>query len=123
MHRILIVDDETMIADTLQLIFAQHGFEARAEYSAECALKCARTFSPNLLLCDINMPGRSGLDLMDDFSREMPQCRVLVLTGQHSNVGRVHERSLRHRHPVHVLTKPCPPAEIVREAGQMLAAI
>jgi CheY-like chemotaxis protein len=122
MHRVLIVDDESTIADTLRLIFSHHGFHAMAAYSADCALKCARTFSPDLLLCDINMPGRSGLELMDDFSRELPQCRVLVLTGQHSNLSRVRERSHRHRHPVRMLTKPCPPAVILHEAGQMLAA-
>src|ERR1017187_3440255 len=70
MHRVLIVDDESLIADTLGLIFRKNGFEAKVVYTADDALQCARSFAPELLLCDINMPVRSGLELMGDFSRE-----------------------------------------------------
>jgi CheY-like chemotaxis protein len=121
MHRVLIVDDECLIADTLGLIFSKHGFEARVVYTADDALQCARSFVPELLLCDINMPVRSGLELMADFSRELPDCRVLVLTGYPSNLTRIRDQLIEHRHPVRVLTKPCTPADLLREAGQMLA--
>jgi CheY-like chemotaxis protein len=121
MHRVLIVDDESLIADTLGLIFSKDGFHTKVVYNADDALQCAHTFSPDLLLCDINMPGRSGLELMADFGREFPDCRVLVLTGHHSNLKRVREHSVIHRHPVRVLTKPCAPVDLLREAGQMLA--
>jgi CheY-like chemotaxis protein len=121
MHRVLIVDDESLIADTLGLIFRNHGFEARVVYAADEALQCARSFAPELLLCDINMPGRSGIELMADFSRELPDCRLLVLTGYPSNLARVRENPVKHRHPVRVLTKPCAPVELLREAGRMLA--
>jgi CheY-like chemotaxis protein len=121
MHRILVVDDERLVADTLGLIFRKHGFEAKVAYSADAALHCARTFSPDLLLCDITMPNRSGLELMADFNREFPNCRVLVLTGYYSNLVRVREQSGKLRRPSRVLTKPCNPIELLREAGQMLA--
>jgi DNA-binding response OmpR family regulator len=122
MHRILVVDDECLVADTLGLIFRKHGFEAKVAYSANDALRCARTFSPHLLLCDIAMPERSGLDLMTDISRELPECRVLVLTGYYTNLPRVREHSGKLRRPARVLTKPCNPSELLREAGRMLAA-
>ena len=121
MHRILVVDDERLVADTLGLIFRKHGFEAKVAYSADSALHCARTFSPDLLLCDINMPNRSGLELMEDFNRELPECRVLVLTGYFSNLGRIREQSGKLRRPSRVLTKPCNPVELLREAGRILA--
>ena len=122
MHRILVVDDECLVADTIGLIFRKHGFDARVAYSAKDALSCARSFSPDLLLCDIAMPQRSGLELMADFSRELPGCRVLVLTGQYSNLGRIREQSSRLRRLTRVLTKPCNPSDLLREAGQVLAA-
>jgi CheY-like chemotaxis protein len=122
MHRVLVVDDEFLVADTLGLIFAKHGFEAKVAYSASEALDCARTFSPDLLLCDITMPHRSGLELMSDFNRELPSCRVLVLTGYYNNVVRVREHSTRLRRATRVLTKPCNPSELLREAGKILAS-
>jgi len=121
MHRILVVDDECLVADTLGIIFRKHGFEAKVAYSAKDALQCAHTFAPDLLLCDITMPGRSGLELMADFHRELPSCHVLVLTGYYTNLGRVHDQFSRLRRPTRVLTKPCNPTELLREAGRMLA--
>jgi CheY-like chemotaxis protein len=123
MHRVLIVDDESVIADTLGLIFNKHGFDTKVVYCADDALACAREFFPNLLVCDINMPGRSGWELLEDFSPEFPDCRVLILTGYHSNLARVDEQSQKHRHPVRLITKPCTPVELLREAGQMLASV
>jgi CheY-like chemotaxis protein len=121
MHRILVVDDECLVADTLGIIFRKHGFEAKVAYSANDALDCARSFSPDLLLCDISMPNRSGLELMADFSREFPDCRVLVLTGYYANLVGVREQSGKLHRPTRVLTKPCNPTELLREAGRMLA--
>jgi CheY-like chemotaxis protein len=120
MHRVLVVDDECLVADTLGLIFRKHGFDTRVSYSASSALESARSFQPDLLLCDITMPERSGLELMADINREIPHCRVLVLTGYYSNLPRVREQSHRMRRPAQVLTKPCHPIDLLREAGHML---
>lgn len=120
MHRVLVVDDEYLVADTLALVFGRHGFETRVTYSAKAALECARHFSPDLLLCDITMPERNGLELMEDFHREMPDCNVLVLTGYYSNIARVREQATRLSRPAHVLTKPCDPAELLRQADDLL---
>jgi DNA-binding response OmpR family regulator len=120
MHRILIVDDETLVADTLGLIFRKHGFEARVAYSAAAALASARSFQPELLLCDITMPERTGLDLMADLHRELPECHFLVLTGYNSNVLRVGEQAARLRRPMRVLTKPCNPEQLLAEVGRVL---
>ena len=122
MQRILVVDDERLVADTLTLIFNKHGFEARAVYSAEDGIVMARSFRPELLLCDISMPGRDGTELMQQVSVELPDCRILVLTGNYSNLKRVREQSLSMLRPANILTKPCQPAELLREAGALLAS-
>jgi CheY-like chemotaxis protein len=121
MQRILVVDDDRVVADTLKLIFRQQGFACNAAYSTEEALALAREFPPDLLLCDITMPDRDGLELMQEMRREHPNCRVLVLTGYTYNAQRVIEESGSHSYPVGVLTKPCQPAKLLREAGAMLA--
>jgi CheY-like chemotaxis protein len=122
MQRILVVDDERLIADTLSIILSKHGFDSRATYSAEDALTCARIFRPDLLLCDITMPGRSGLELMEDISLELPDCRMIVLTGYYSNLSTVREQASRLPRPARILTKPCQPSELLRATGAMLAS-
>ncbi|WP_158943953.1 response regulator [Granulicella sp. S190] len=121
MQRVLVVDDDRLVADTLTLIFEKSGFNARAAYSAEHGLECSREFVPNLLLCDITMPGRDGLSLVSDVTRELPACRILVLTGFYSNLKSVREKSSSLLRPVGILTKPCQPSELLREAAALLA--
>jgi CheY-like chemotaxis protein len=121
MQRVLVVDDDRLVADTLSLIFAKSGFDSRASYSADEALECARKFSPHLLLCDVTMPGRDGLALVCDITRELPACRIIVLTAFYSNLKKVREQSNKLPRPVGILTKPCQPSELLREAAAMLA--
>lgn len=120
MRRILIVDDEHVIADTLRLIFGKCGFEARVAYSTDDALLSAREFPPELLLCDINMPGRDGLELIHELLREQPNCRVMVLTGSVPSARRVRENTSSFARPLPILVKPCPPDDLLRQAGEIL---
>ena len=122
MQRVLIVDDDHLVADTLKLIFEKSGFDAKVAYSAEQALQCARKFVPHLLLCDITMPGRDGLALVHDMTRELPSCRIIVLTGFYSNVKSVREQSSKLSRPVGILTKPCQPSELLRQANAILTS-
>jgi CheY-like chemotaxis protein len=122
-RRILVVDDEQLVADTLGLIFRKHDFDARVAYSGEEALSIARTFGPELILCDITMPGFDGLQLMKTIAREFPECHVLVLTGHHqADLSAVRDQARKMPRPVGILTKPCNPAELLRHAGAILAS-
>ncbi len=122
MQRVLVVDDDRLVADTLALIFQKNGFDARTAYRADEALLCAREFTPHLMLCDITMPGRDGLSLVNDISRELPGCRIIVLTGFYSNLKPVRDQANKLSRPVGILTKPCQPAELLRQANALLAS-
>ena len=120
MRRILIVDDEQVIADTLSLIFGKGGFDTRVAYSTDDALLRARESAPDLLLCDINMPGRDGIELIEELLREQPDCRVMVLTGSVRGMRRVRESTRRFARPLSIVVKPCQPDELLRQAGELL---
>jgi CheY-like chemotaxis protein len=121
MQRVLIVDDDRLVADTLALIFQKSGFETHTAYSADQALESTRSFVPDLLLCDVTMPGKDGLALVCDVNRELPSCRIIVLTGFYSNLTNVREQSRKLARPVGILTKPCQPSDLLREAASILA--
>ncbi len=118
--RILVVDDEPLVAQTLGLIFRQSGFDAITVLSADQALVSFRESPPDLVLCDIDMPGRDGVSLMRDIGRELPDCPILVLTGFYSSIPRVHECALSLTQSVSVITKPCQPLDLLRAATDML---
>jgi CheY-like chemotaxis protein len=60
--RVLIVDDEHIIADTLVAIFSGAGYESRAAYSAEGALGLIPSWPPQLAIVDVILPGMNGID-------------------------------------------------------------
>src|ERR1700756_4913598 len=62
-RRILIVDDENSIADTLALIFQMQRYEIRVAYSAEQAIELLAEWRPNLAVLDVILPQMNGIDL------------------------------------------------------------
>ncbi len=118
--RILIVDDEPLVALTLTIIFRHNGFEAEMAHDADQALDALRETAPDIVLCDIDMPRRDGISLMADLTRELPDCPILVLTGFYSALGRIRDYTDTLRQPVSIITKPCQPVDLLRHAGDLL---
>jgi DNA-binding NtrC family response regulator len=81
-HRILIVDDERKIADTLDAIFSASGYETRAVYSAEQALEIIPEWLPDLAVIDVVLPLMNGIDLAILLTSLCPSCRLLLFSGQ-----------------------------------------
>jgi CheY-like chemotaxis protein len=119
-QRVLVVDDDHLVADTLRMVFVVNGFESEACYSATDALQRARSFVPELLLCDIAMPGLDGLQLAAAISREIPNCQMIMLTAYLSSAASVELEALRMKRPLRLLSKPCRPEVLLKEAGELL---
>jgi CheY-like chemotaxis protein len=119
-QRVLVIDDDRLVADTLNLIFKANGYECEAVYSAAEGLARARTFDPSLLLCDITMPEETGLQLAEKFQSEMPNCKLLMLTAYSSNAIKVEQHATRMQRPLRMLNKPCRPEVLLRAAYDLL---
>jgi DNA-binding response OmpR family regulator len=77
-NKILIVDDERTIADTLAVIFSQSGYETRAAYSSEQALEIIAEWLPDLAIIDVVLPLMNGIDLAILLRAQCPTCRLLL---------------------------------------------
>jgi len=80
--RVLVADDERVIADTLTMILNQSGFDARAAYSGERAIELASEFKPEMLVSDVIMGGLSGIDAAIRIRGLIPQVKILLFSGQ-----------------------------------------
>lgn len=120
--RILVVDDDRLVADTICLIYKANGFDSEARYSATEALECARTYAPDLMLCDVTMPDASGLQLADSVAELLPDTRMLMLSAYSSNAVHVRAHAHRARRPLKLLSKPCRPDDLLRESRALLQA-
>ncbi|MFQ5536160.1 MAG: sigma-54-dependent transcriptional regulator [Gemmatimonadota bacterium] len=82
--KILLVDDETAILDTLQILFRGEGFDVLTEDSGQKALNTLEEERPDLVLTDIRMPGAGGLDVMAKVREVDPEIPVILMTAQAS---------------------------------------
>lgn len=122
-QRVLVVDDDRLVADTLNLVFQVNGYESEAVYCAADGLARARSFAPGLLLCDISMPDEDGLELAEALQLEMPDCKLLMLTAYASNALKVEQHATRTRRPLKLLSKPCRPEVLLQEAQTLLQTV
>lgn len=80
--RILIADDHTLFRDSLRSLLASRGFEVIGEArEGKEAVDLTRRLQPEIVLMDLAMPGLDGLAATRLISAEMPEVKVVVLTG------------------------------------------
>ncbi len=82
MSKILIVDDDVASCRTLQVHLRSQDNDVEIAHSVDQGLE-AIGFGPDLIILDIRMPGRSGLEGIVDFKRALPQVRIIMITAFH----------------------------------------
>jgi DNA-binding response OmpR family regulator len=87
--RVLLVEDELSLARGLVDNLHAEGYDVRHVAHGDLALEALRAFRPDLLLLDIMLPGRSGLDLLAELRRAGERVPVLMLTAKGEVVDRV----------------------------------
>jgi len=110
--RVLIADDERIIADTLAMILNQSGFEAATVYSGHKAVEAARQFRPQVFLADVVMPGMSGIEAAIQICSMIPECRVLLLSGQAATSDLLRDARVR-GHEFEIVLKPVHPNQLL----------
>jgi CheY-like chemotaxis protein len=122
---VLVVDDEHTIADTLVIILTQAGFDAVAAYSGREAVHRAAQLRPDLIVSDVVMPDMNGLDASIAIRSFLPQCKILLFSGQ-ANTANLLQRSRNSGHSFELFAKPIPPADLIaklRDYAGLQAAV
>lgn len=112
--RILVVDDERVITDTLVTIFSQARYAARGAYSAEQALSTIREWQ------DVILPAMNGIDLAIQIKALHPKCYVFLFSGQAATADLL-ESAVKQGHSFEVFAKPMHPTELLGIAGRYFA--
>ena len=119
-RRILIVDDERTISDTMALIFQTQHYEVRVAYSAERAIETIAEWRPDLAILDVMLPGMNGIDLAIVIKANYSSCHVILFSG-HANTALLLEEAGRKGHVFEVLSKPVHPGLMLERASTLLA--
>ena len=84
---ILVVDNESAIADTLAKMLARSGFRATAQYDGESALETALLTPPDLLIANVLLPAMKGVDLARSIKRVYPDCKILLFSRRNGRLS------------------------------------
>ena len=118
--RVLVVDDEYSIADSLHEILRRQGFDVAIAYSGRMAVEAARLWKPDVLLSDVVMPEMNGVEAAICIRAAHPQCRVLLFSG-HSLAGLATEDTLQALNVSEVIPKPIRPSELIEKIRSVVS--
>ncbi|KGX84831.1 response regulator YycF [Pontibacillus litoralis] len=87
-NKILVVDDEQPIADILKFNLEKEGYEVVCAYDGDEAVKLAHSEQPNLILLDIMLPNKDGMEVCREIRKQysMP---IIMLTAKDSEIDKV----------------------------------
>lgn len=80
--RVLVVDDESFVRETATRLLEGAGYEVESTSSVDEALAYFRKDSAELVITDMNMPGASGLELIEELRTMQPDVATIMLTGR-----------------------------------------
>jgi two-component system response regulator RegA len=109
-ERLLLVEDDETFRELMAKALRRRGFEVHAAGDVETGLEIAARIEPRYALVDLNLPGPSGLVLVDRLVRLCGGIRIVVLTGYASIATAVEAVKLG---ATHYLTKPVETDEVM----------
>ncbi len=81
MARILVIDDDAQIRDVLKQFLERAEYEVRVAPDGSAGLKLHREDPADLIITDIVMPGKEGLETIMEFRRHFPAVRIIAISG------------------------------------------
>ncbi len=110
--KVLVADDERVIADSLAMILNQSGFQARAVYSGEQAVDLAPEFKPDMLITDVIMADLTGIDAAIRIREILPSIKILLFSGQATTADLL-EKAHAQGYDFEILAKPVHPQDLL----------
>jgi CheY-like chemotaxis protein len=116
--RVLVIDDEAVIADTVTEILNLNGYDAEPFYSGEAAIEAARKRCPDLVLADVIMPHRDGVSTVMEIRQWCPFTRVLLFSGQ-GNISDLLAKARAQGESFPLISKPIRPEQLLERIAKM----
>lgn len=118
-QRILVVDDEQLIAQSLRDILSRAGFDTVCALSGIEAIELAEEICPDIVISDVIMPDLDGVQTAIRIRRACPDARILLFSGQ-AATSDILERARAEGHNFDLLPKPIHPARLIAAIRKLM---
>jgi DNA-binding response OmpR family regulator len=115
--KVLIVDDNKDLAFLLQMILENEGYEVRSAEDGSDGYSAFLLFQPDLVITDIQMPIKSGIELMGLIRGQNPSVKTVYMSGDLSRFQSTLEQE-KEKYPVCLLEKPFSVNELMNLLSQ-----
>ena len=117
-RRVLVVDDERAISESLALILSHSGMVAKTAFSGEQAIETARVFLPDLLIADVVLGGGlTGIEAANEIQGFLPGCRVILFSGQATTLDLLRRSGSAEQYEI--LAKPIHPEILLQRISTL----
>ncbi len=117
--RVLVVDDEELIAESVAEILRTEGFDAIAAFSGHEAVELAKELCPDIVLSDVLMPDMDGVETAIQIREACPKTRILLFSGQAATSDLL-ERAKSKGHQFELLPKPLHPTRLIAAINRVM---
>lgn len=122
MARILVVDDEPDICDLLREILSLAGYDVLVAFDGDSAMTLLRKQPVDLILTDIFMPGKEGIETIMELRRDFPTVKIVAMSGG-GKTGELHYlRDAVQLGAVRTIFKPFGEEDVLRVVREALAS-
>ena len=118
-QRVLVVDDEQLIAQSLRDILSRAGFDTVFALSGSEAIEMADQICPDIVISDVIMPHLDGVQTAIKIRRLCPDARILLFSGQ-AATSDILERARAEGHDFELLPKPIHPARLLAAVRKLM---
>jgi len=120
MAKILVIDDERMVRDTLKIILAAAGHEVLLAEDGHQGIKAFNESAPDLVITDILMPEKEGMETIRDLRQIRPNLPIIAISGG-GRVGNISFLKVAERFGAdRTIAKPFEPEHILTTVAELL---
>ena len=121
MARILIIDDDVRVLETYCLILKHAGYEVAVTVDGEKGIKAFRGIIPDLIITDIIMPEKDGLEIIRELKRDFPDVKIIAISGGDKVGPGNYLKMAKNLGALCILTKPIEQKELLAAVQKCLS--
>jgi DNA-binding response OmpR family regulator len=119
-HNVLVIDDEPIVCHSVRRILSKQSCAVEEAFDVDAAMQKMKLNKYDLVILDLKMPKRNGLEVLDSISRLYPEVPVIMVTG-FASIDTAIEATKAGAY--NFIPKPFTPAELSKVAEEALAAV